>query len=99
MSTTRSRTTPLRGVDPAHDPPDGSQPTRLVRSAPTALTAGAVLLALMGALLTTEDRTEATLFPAAMIALALAAVTLGAGLAGLTMQIRRTRPRAPGWLV
>jgi len=93
---TRPDPTPLRGVDPAHDPPDAHRPARLVSSAPVALMSAAGLLALMGALLITEDRTGITLFPVAIVALALAGVALGCGLAGLTMRIRRHRLRG-GW--
>ena len=93
MSTTRPRTTPLRGVDPAHDPADAHQPTKLMRSAPVALMSAAGLLALMGTLLVTEDRTGVTLFPGALVALALAGIAVGCGLAGLTLRIRRRRVR------
>jgi len=93
VSTTRPRTTRLRGVDPAHDPPDAHRPVKLVSIAPMALMSAAGLLALMGTLLITEDRTGLTLFPGALIALALAGIALGCGLAGLTIWIRRHRLR------
>lgn len=48
VSTTRPRATPLREVDPTHDPPDAHQPSRLVDTAPTTLMSAAGLLALMG---------------------------------------------------
>lgn len=96
MSTTRPGMTPLRGVAPAHDPPDEQRPARLVSISPVALMSAAGLLALMGTLLITEDRTGVTLFPAAMIALALAGICLACGLAGLTVRIRRHHLRG-GW--
>ncbi len=91
MSTTRPGTTPVRAVDALHDPADAHRSSRLVRSAPAALLSAAGLLALMGALLITEDLTGITLFPAAMIALAFAGIALGGGLAGVALRLRRHR--------